>query len=272
MANVENCLLILGLGDYSPKPGFVDMSVIGTSDEDPSVKTMIDAAIKSKQVEWTEKKDDPKKGYQYRNYIENIPNFRNWLSTVDQRRTQYAEAKAYVDRVLRKRLGIPQKKGYMLDIELDSIAKGEELPVSVVRKYVIVEVRAQQAKGQALKKPASADKYKTIDAPCTTLSGSEFRTVSFENGSIKKIIPSECAIYEDTTFITSSSSKSSPAASKNTNVYFTILVVKIPFLLNPISQRIGRLAPTIEPALKLVIVCGMREGATSFPPFVSGYM
>lgn len=165
MIGADNYFLILGLGDYKPDPNFVDMSIIGTTDEDSAVINKIKATIDTKKLEWSKGTSlDPRNAGKFKHYLELSKNMASDLMSLEIRKQVYDDAKGKVAQLLKRPLGNIVGKGYVYIEELERIAKQSGLTVETVKNFVSVEVREKKAAGELLERPKTASKFKNNDS------------------------------------------------------------------------------------------------------------
>ena len=158
--------LYLLLGIYDPKN-----DLVGSSDDDQAVMSVIDAALQSKRREWSnDKLKNPRKASKASNNLEKTNDALKDLGTMDKRHAAWIDAKATVDRQIRTMLGVfvSAHPGTLLEGEITKVREGvtRNLGITIddatVRGLIPDGVTVGQGSGPSgkdLKKPASYAKF-----------------------------------------------------------------------------------------------------------------
>ena len=118
-------------------------------EDDPSV---IEAAIRKKQAEWSRFRNHPTKSIQAKQFIELIPEIRKVMLDADLRRTEAYAAKNLIETKQDQRfsevdrhIGIRMAKGYITDEEIAQLAQFHNVTADDVRKRVEKTEKAKLA-------------------------------------------------------------------------------------------------------------------------------
>lgn len=160
MASV-NYYLLLQIFDF-------DNDLVGSSDDDPAVKTAIHKALTDRQREWAKDSRNPRKASKAGHDLDLSKKAEQELSTMDQRKQAWADAKNVIEKNIRRTIGIFAGKGYLLSGEVDAIIEkvgkdeGVKLDKAKVKELAPAGIEIKQeevSQGKELKKPVSYVTY-----------------------------------------------------------------------------------------------------------------
>ncbi|PAU68392.1 zinc ribbon domain-containing protein [Bifidobacterium criceti] len=163
----DNLYVMLDIFDF-------DDDLVGTADDDPRVRGIIDNAWTTKEAQWSkDKTKNARKASKASNYLEQAQKRRSELDTMQARRDAWDAAKRSIDAVINKQIGLFSMRGYLLTEELGKIAEiaskatGVNVPVGAVQSLVPsgIEVREHEgAQGKELPVPKDASKYSNTES------------------------------------------------------------------------------------------------------------
>jgi hypothetical protein len=169
MAHNENYFLILGLGEYKPDKDFIDIRLIGTSDNDPAVTTLIEDIIATKQREWSGwlKGPNEAKGKHFIDVFSSRNKSKRdaTLSTVAGRKAHYLQAKSVIEKDIFDRLKLALHEGFILKDEITQIAKDLNISEETLKNYLgkIVIKEKEDITGHIPPRPTTHSKFKEND-------------------------------------------------------------------------------------------------------------
>lgn len=167
MAEETNYYMLLGLFDPND-------DLVGTGDNDPAVMAKIDQAIADRSREWSSDSRNPRKASVANHNLDLVKYAKQNLSTMDMRRAAHAQAFADLQKDVSKLIKIHALKGYLIDVEIDEIAKQEtekfrcSITADMVKDLVPNGVEVKQGeegpKGLELTKPKAFSQYSTQES------------------------------------------------------------------------------------------------------------
>ena len=114
MAQETNYYLLLGLFNFND-------DLVGAADDDPSVKSRIEQATKDRNREWSKDSRNPRLASEANYKLDLAKHAWDNLNSQEKRRQAYDDAKATLEKEVRRFVRLFAVKGYMLPGEITKI-------------------------------------------------------------------------------------------------------------------------------------------------------
>lgn len=177
MAAKTNYYLLLGIFSF-------DDDLVGSSDDDPRVKKIIDDAKTEKKRQWSKDKTSPnlRKASMAGDGLEKLKHADEQLATCDLRKAAWQDVRTRVGKLIDKHVGIFLSRGYVLEAEIQSIANlaAKDLKESGVDIKVPVDMvrRRVKAKGVEIRKGEAGMAGRDLPKPKNGSFGNKTKTLS----------------------------------------------------------------------------------------------
>lgn len=167
MAQETNYYLLLGLFNFND-------DLVGAADDDPSVKSRIEQATKDRNREWSKDSRNPRLASEANYKLDLAKHAWDNLNSQEKRRQAYDDAKATLEKEVRRFVRLFAVKGYMLPGEITKISQevskkyhctiSETNVKALIPQGVAIKEQEDGPKGAELVKPKSFAKYNGQEA------------------------------------------------------------------------------------------------------------